>query len=76
MVHSERTSNGPQVTGIVAVEDLVAGVESTQFTITEVFSRRTPRDPLVSTGAVPARLSALFERAGLDLGEHLGSAAS
>lgn len=72
VVHSERTPSGPQVTGIVAVEDLVAGVESTQFTITEVFSRRTPSDPLVATGAVPARLGALFERAGLDLGEHLG----
>ena len=72
VVHSERGPNGPRVTGIVAVEDLIAGADASQFTITEVFRRRTLRDQIVATGAIPSRLGGLFERAGLDLAETLG----
>ncbi|MEZ5320647.1 MAG: CpaF/VirB11 family protein [Microthrixaceae bacterium] len=71
VVHAERGRDGPRVTGVVAVEDLVAGVDSTQFTITEVFARRTVRDPLQPTGSVPSRLASLFDKAGLDLGDYL-----
>src|SRR4051794_35538722 len=67
VVHTERGPDGPRVTGVVAVEDLAAGADATQFTLTEVFSRRTLRDPLLPTGVVPSRLGATFDRAGIDL---------
>jgi len=72
VVHSERGPDGPRVTGIVAVEDLVAGADASQFTVTEVFARRTLRDEIRATGAVPSRLGGLFERAGIDRTEVLG----
>lgn len=72
VVHSERGPDGPRVTGVVAVEDLIAGADASQFTVTEVFARRTVRDQIAATGAVPSRLATLFERAGLDIGDHLG----
>jgi len=72
VVHSERGPDGPRVTGVIAVEDLIAGAESTQFTITEVFTRRTMRDQIEWTGSVPARLSTLFDRAGLNVNDYLG----
>jgi len=72
VVHSERGPDGPRVTGVVAVEDLIAGADASQFTLTEVFQRRTVRDQIAATGAVPSRLAALFDRHGLDIGDHLG----
>lgn len=71
VVHSERGPDGPRITSVVAVEDLIAGADASQFTITEVFHRRTVRDQIAATGSVPSRLSALFERAGLDTGDYL-----
>jgi pilus assembly protein CpaF len=62
VVHSERGPDGPRVMSVLAVEDLVAGVESTQFTVTEVFARRSVRDQLEWTGVVPSRLAAKFDR--------------
>ena len=73
VVHSERGPRGPVVTGVVAVEDLQAGADATQFTMTEIFTRRTLRHPLEWTGAMPSRLTAAFERAGLDIRDHLRS---
>lgn len=67
VVHAERGPDGPRITSVVAVEDLVAGADATQFTVTEVFHRPTVRDPIASTGAVPARLAALFARAGVEM---------
>ncbi|NLA34526.1 MAG: CpaF family protein [Actinobacteria bacterium] len=72
VVHCERGPEGPRVTGIVAVEDLVAGADATQFTTTEVFTRRTLRDQIRPTGSVPSRLAALFERAGLSVTDEIG----
>jgi pilus assembly protein CpaF len=72
VVHSERGPDGPRITSVVAVEDLIAGADASQFTITEVFHRRTVRDQIAATGSVPSRLSALFERAGLDMSDYLG----
>ena len=43
VVHCARGPAGPRVTEIAAVEDLVAGPEATQFTVTNVFVR-TGRD--------------------------------
>ena len=71
VVHSERGPDGPRITSVVAVEDLIAGVDASQFTITEVFHRRTVRDQIAATGSVPSRLTALFERAGLDMSDYL-----
>ncbi|MFN8050548.1 MAG: ATPase, T2SS/T4P/T4SS family [Acidimicrobiales bacterium] len=71
VVHCERGADGPRITGVLAVEDLVAGADATQFTVTELFARRTLRDQVAPTGAVPSRLATLFERAGLDLNAHL-----
>ena len=73
VVHCERGPQGPRVTGVVAVEDLVAGVESAQFTTTEIYTRRTLKDRLEPTGAIPSRLAELFERSGLCITEELGS---
>jgi pilus assembly protein CpaF len=74
VVHSERGPDGPRITGVVAVEDLIAGVDATQFTVTEVFGRPTLRDSIQPTGAVPTRLGHLFERAGIDLAALLEAA--
>jgi pilus assembly protein CpaF len=71
VVHCARGASGPRVTEIVAVEDLLAGPESTQFTVTEVFGRRGHDDPLVWSGNVPVRLARAFESAGGDINEHL-----
>jgi hypothetical protein len=67
VVHCSRTADGPRVTEILAVEELAAGVEATQFTTTPVFNRPDPSGPLVWTGQVPTRLAALFARSGEDL---------
>ena len=42
VVYCMRGEHGPRVTEILAVEDLVAGPEATQFTVTDVFVRRGP----------------------------------
>lgn len=72
VVHSERGPNGPRITSVIAVEELIAGADATQFTVTELFARRTLRDPLNWTGAVPARLGTLFDRQGLDILDFVG----
>jgi pilus assembly protein CpaF len=73
VVHSARTAAGPRVTEIAAVEDLAGGVDSATFTTTELFRRTRADLPLTWTGNVPARLTARFETADLDLGEILRS---
>ncbi len=71
MVHSERGPDGPRITSVIAVEDLVAGADSTQFTVTEIFNRRTVRDEILETGSIPSRLTTLFEQSGLVLSDYL-----
>jgi pilus assembly protein CpaF len=66
VVHTERTSSGPRLTSIIAVEDLAGGAEATQFTVTEVFEADS-QGALRWTGLIPQRLSAAFRRAGDDL---------
>jgi pilus assembly protein CpaF len=67
VVHTERTSTGPRVTSILAVEDLVAGPEAVQFTTTELFRRERDGDELAWTGLVPMRAGERCERLGIDL---------
>lgn len=56
VVHAHRTPSGPQVTEIVAVEDLAAGPDVAQFTTTPLFRRTTPDGDLEATGLQPSRL--------------------
>lgn len=67
VVHCARTSHGPQVTEILAVEDLAGGVEATQFTATPLFTRAGPDAPLAWSGQVPARLDHLLRASGIEL---------
>ena len=71
VVHAARTSAGPRVTEIVAVEDLTGGAEATRFTVTPIFARDTPDGPLTWTGQLPSRIDWLFGQAGMDLRDHL-----
>jgi pilus assembly protein CpaF len=73
VVHCERGPDGPRITAIIAVEDLQGGADATQFTVTDLFERRTPREPLQWTGALPSRLTTEFEKAGLDIRSLLDS---
>ena len=73
VVHTERGPQGPRVTSIIAVEDLIAGAESNQFTVTEVFGRRMLDDPIMWSGAIPPRLTALLARSGIDIRRLLGA---
>ena len=67
VVHCARTPDGPRVTEIVAVEDLAAGPEATQFTVTELLRRSGPDAPLTWTGQVPVRLERALTAAGYDV---------
>jgi hypothetical protein len=55
------------VTEIVAVEDLAAGADATQFTVTEVFSRPRHDLGLEWTGNLPARATRSLADAGFDV---------
>jgi len=69
VVHCARTADGPRITEIVAVEELAAGVDATQFTTTPVFHRPDPTGPLVWSGQIPTRVASSFARSGIDLHE-------
>ena len=68
VVFSQRTPTGPQVSEIIAVEEQLVDASSGAFTVTDLFSRRSPSDPLEWTGLLPQRLANLFSVAGSDLG--------
>ncbi len=74
VVHCARVRGVPQVTEIVAVEELQTGLESTSFTTTELFSRARHDAPLTWTGNLPVRCGRAFEEAGFDLRELLDAA--
>jgi pilus assembly protein CpaF len=73
VVHTERGAAGPQVTSVLAVEDLTAGVESVQFTTTELFRRDGAE--LAPTGEVPVRAGERMRRAGIEVRDALDVAA-
>ncbi|MFZ4519062.1 MAG: CpaF family protein [Microthrixaceae bacterium] len=75
VVHTERGPDGPQVSSIVAVEDLAAGAEAVQFTTTEVFTRDRTSAPLLPTGLRPVRVGERLARRGLELRELLATEA-
>ena len=67
VVHCVRTSDGPRVSAVVCVEDLVGGSENTQFTVTEVFSQPQRDAELQWTTLVPSRTTRAMEDAGIDI---------
>ncbi len=75
VVHCVRTSNGPRIGSIIAVEDLLGTMDGTTFTTTDVFVRDNLDDPLVWSGIMPARLERAFTENGLDLRSTLDPAA-
>jgi pilus assembly protein CpaF len=67
VVFSHRTADGPQVTEVLAVEDLAGSPASGAFTVTDLYGRSGPDRALRWTGNVPVRLGASFAAAGEDL---------
>jgi pilus assembly protein CpaF len=57
VVFSRRSSEGPQVVEIIAVEDLAGSSESGAFTTTELFNRDNPDHVLARTGNSSRRLA-------------------
>ena len=49
------------------VEDLQGGLDATQFTVTEVFRRPGPDQPLAWTGNLPVRAARALAAAGHDV---------
>lgn len=67
VVHSQRSGDRVQVTEIVAVEDLQAGPDAINFTVTDLFRRPRPDSPLLWTGELPIRAQRALEQAGYDV---------
>jgi len=72
VVHCARLGGAPQVTEVIAVEDLQTSRDSTNFTVTELYRRERHDDRLRWTGNVPARLTRPLELAGYDVRNLLG----
>ena len=71
VVHLERSDSGVRLTSIAAVEDLVSGVESTQFTMTEVFGREQHETTAKWTGQFPVRATNAMRSHNIDIKEVL-----
>ena len=67
VVHCTRVGGVPQVSEIIAVEELQTGADSASFTTTQLFARDRHDGPLRSTGALPVRCGRAFSEAGFDL---------
>ncbi len=67
VVHCARRGGRPQVTEVLAVEDLQTGPDATTFTTTDLFRRAGPGAPLRWTGQLPVRASRSFEESGVDV---------
>lgn len=74
VVHCTRHGGRPQVSEVVAVEDLQAGREATNFTVTELFHRNRHDGPLQWSGHLPSRIQRPLELAGHDIRTLLGAA--
>ena len=72
IVHCTRTAAGPRVTEVVTVEDLQGGPDATQLTVSEVFRRPGPDQPLAWTGNLPVRAARALADAGHDIRPLLG----
>lgn len=75
VVHSQRIGDRVQVNEVVAVEDLQAGPEAVNFTVTQLFRRERHDSPLRWTGELPLRAQRPLEQAGYDVRRLLGSGA-
>jgi pilus assembly protein CpaF len=73
VVQCTRTAGGPQVTEVIAVEDLAAGPDAAQFTVTQIFSRPGPDRQLSWSGQLPVRAEAPLAAAGCDVRALLGA---
>jgi hypothetical protein len=67
VVHTERGPDGPRVSGIIAVEDLVAGPDAVHFTVTDVFTRDCDDGRLAWSGTVPVRAAERMGARGADV---------
>jgi pilus assembly protein CpaF len=73
VVHCHRTGLGPRVTEVVAVEDLTGVPDAPQLTVTQLFERTGPDEPLRWSGAIPGRAARPLADAGFDLRSLLGA---
>ncbi len=76
VVHTARTPEGPRVSGIVCVEDFAGTADSTQFTLTEVFSRQQMDGALRWSGLIPSRVAAAMAAVGIDIRSTLAAKGS
>ena len=67
VVHCGRHGDVPQVTEVIAVEELQTGRDATNFTVTDLFRRDRADQPLRWTGNVPSRMARPLEMAGYDV---------
>ena len=72
VVHCARVGDRPQITEVLAVEDLQTTRDSTNFTVTELFRRERHDDRLRWTGNLPSRIVRPLELAGFDARTLLG----
>lgn len=73
VVHTERGPDGPEVSAVLAVEDLAAGPEAVNLTTTDVFVRPVPGGELAWSGLVPTRAAERMARRGEDARKLLGA---
>ena len=71
VVHCARTDDGPRLSGIVCVEDSAGAADSTQFTVTEMFSSPPPKGELRWSGLIPTRVTAAMAAVGIDVRQML-----
>lgn len=67
VVHCARVDGRPQVSEVVAVEDLQGGDDAVRFTTTPIFERARHDAPLTWSGTLPARCRRPLEAAGYDV---------
>ncbi len=67
VVFGARGPAGPRVMEVIAVEELAAAADGTQFTATDLFARRAYDQPLTWSGNVPVRLAKTFAAIGVDV---------
>jgi pilus assembly protein CpaF len=67
VVHCGRVNGVPRVLEVVAVEELTTGPDSSAFTVTDLFGRPRPEEPLVWSGNIPVRAGRALEHAGYDV---------
>jgi len=66
VVHCARGRDGPQVTEVIAVEDLAGGPGASQFTVTPLYARPSPEQALRWSGHLPIRVGRALEESGAD----------